>query len=130
MNVKKILFGEKPLDIEAPEHQEKRKKWQEAGARFAKWCRFDKAFQWIKTKAEAHPKRFFAIVFTVIGLLLMQSIASLTIAVKNASAQHSAVELQRQRLEKAMEERKTHKLELIKNSEKNETDSEPQTTEP
>ena len=65
-NWKKLIMGEKMPDKDDPQYKEKYKKDVDAGRRFAKWSKLDKAAASVQHFANNHTKAFLAIVFGII----------------------------------------------------------------
>ena len=62
-NWKKFIMGEKMPDKDDPQYKEKYEKDIDAGRRFAKWSKLDKAAARVQHFANKHTKAFLAIVF-------------------------------------------------------------------
>ena len=65
-NWKKFIMGEKMPDKDDPQYKEKYEKDVDAGRRFAKWSKLDKAAASVQHFANNHTKAFLAIVFGII----------------------------------------------------------------
>lgn len=65
-NWKKFIMGEKMPDKDDPQYKEKYEKDVDAGRRFAKWSKLDKAAASVQHFANNNTKAFLAIVFGII----------------------------------------------------------------
>ena len=63
---KKMILGEKMPDKNDPKYAERYEKEVASGRKFARWTRIDKAAGCVQRFACRHPKRFLAIVFTIV----------------------------------------------------------------
>ena len=101
---KKLLFGEKMPDKNDPAYAERYRKEVEAGRKFAKKIRFDKAAAGVQRFAIAHRKAFIISVFSFIVLCLSLNIYRMVLVFNDEGQKNSATERQEEML------RKRHKV--------------------
>jgi hypothetical protein len=71
---KKIIFGEKMPDKNDPQYKERYDREVNAGRKFCSWLKLDKAACGVQGYASRHPKRFMAMVVTIILMVLTMNI--------------------------------------------------------
>ena len=98
MNIKKMIFGEKVPDKDDPNYKEKHEKTMAVGKKFAQKLRLDKAAAAVQRFANANPKSFLAIVFSVLLISMTLNIWRLSAASVSRSKPSSAVERQESEL--------------------------------
>lgn len=97
MNIKgfrRMLLGEKMPDKNDPKYKERYKRDVEAGRRFAKATRIDKAAAKVQGFADIHRRLFLAIVFGFIVSALAWNIYRLTVVYRHQPARRTATEIQ------------------------------------
>lgn len=97
MNIKgfrRMLFGEKMPDKNDPQYKERYEKDVEAGRKFAKATRIDKAAAKVQGFANMHRNLFLAIVFAFVLGGLAWNIYRITVVYRNQSATRTATEVQ------------------------------------
>lgn len=98
MEIKKIVFGEKMPDKDAPQYKEKREQGIKAGKAFARKLRLDKLAAKVQHFASGHPKLFLGIVFGFLLLSVVFNLYRISTAVRYRCEPSSAVERQEQQL--------------------------------
>lgn len=97
MNIKgfrRMLLGEKMPDKNAPKYKERYDRDVEAGRKFAKATRIDKAAAKVQGFANVHRRLFLAIVFVFVLGGLAWNIYRLTVVYRHQPAQRTATEAQ------------------------------------
>lgn len=98
MGFKKILFGEKVPDKDAPKYKERYEKDVAAGKSFAQALKLDKGAACVQRFASKHTNLFLAIVFSFVLFSVGLSLYRMTQAVKYRPQPSSAVERQEKEL--------------------------------
>ncbi len=97
MNIKgfrRMLLGEKMPDKNDPKYKERYERDVEAGRKFAKATRIDKAAAKVQGFANVHRRLFLAIVFVFVLGGLAWNIYRLTVVYRHQPAQRTATEVQ------------------------------------
>ena len=97
MNIKgfkRMLFGEKMPDKDDPQYKERYEREVQAGHKFAKATRIDKAAAKVQGFADMHRRLFLAIVFGFIVSALAWNIYRLTVVYRHQPARRTATEIQ------------------------------------
>ena len=97
MNIKgfrRMLFGEKMPDKNDPQYKERYERDVEAGRRFARATRIDKAAARVQRFADMHRTLFLAIVFGVVAAALAWNIYRLAVVSRHQSPTRTATEMQ------------------------------------
>ena len=97
MNIKgfrRMLLGEKMPDKNDPKYKERYERDVEAGRRFAKATRIDKAAAKVQGFANVHRTLFLAIVFAFVAAGLAWNIYRLTVVYNRQPAKRTATEMQ------------------------------------
>ena len=89
-----MLLGEKMPDKNDPKYKERYKRDVEAGRRFAKATRIDKAAAKVQGFADMHRRLFLAIVFGFIVSALAWNIYRLTVVYRHHPTRRTATEMQ------------------------------------
>jgi len=97
MNIKgfrRMLFGEKMPDKNDPQYKERYERDVEAGRRFARATRIDKAAARVQRFADMHRTLFLAIVFGFVAAALAWNIYRLAVVYRHQPATRTATEMQ------------------------------------
>ena len=97
MNIKgfrRMLFGEKMPDKNDPQYKERYERDVEAGRRFARATRIDKAAARVQRFADMHRTLFLAIVFGFVAAALAWNIYRLAVVYRPPSPTRTATEMQ------------------------------------
>ena len=97
MNIKgfrRMLFGEKMPDKNDPQYKERYERDVEAGRRFARATRIDKAAARVQRFADMHRTLFLAIVFGVVAAALAWNIYRLAVVYRHQPPTRTATEMQ------------------------------------
>ncbi len=97
MNTKgfrRMLFGEKMPDKNAPENKERYERDVNAGRKFAKVTRIDKAAAKIQGFANIHRTLFLVIVFSFVAISFAWNIYRITVVYNHQPSQQTATEMQ------------------------------------
>ena len=97
MNIKgfrRMLFGEKMPDKTDPQYKERYERDVEAGRRFARATRIDKAAARVQRFADMHRTLFLAIVFGFVAAALAWNIYRLAVVYRHQSPTRTATEMQ------------------------------------
>ena len=94
MGWKKMIFGEKMPDKHDPQYKERYEREVDAGRRFAKATRIDKAAAKVQGFANMHRTLFLIIVFTFVAAGLAWNIYRLTVVCSRQPAVRTATEMQ------------------------------------
>ena len=98
MNIKKILFGEKTPDEDAPKFQKLREESEAAGRKVAQMTGMGKFVAKVQRFAENHQKVFLAIIFAYCFFASLIAIQRVNYLWRNRPQQSSAVERQEREL--------------------------------
>lgn len=93
-----MLLGEPEPDENDPKYQERKKRDKEAGAKFARALRLDKAALYVQKFAETHNKLFMVIVFTFIFCSLGLNIFRMCSAYNYRHSNSSVIQRQEREL--------------------------------
>ena len=93
-NWKKFIMGEKMPDKDDPQYKDKYEKDVDAGRRFARWSKLDKAAARVQRFANEHTKAFLIIVFGFIILSFSMNIYRMGRVWSQSGQVKSAVEQQ------------------------------------
>lgn len=91
---RRMLFGEKMPDKHDPKYKERYERDVDAGRRFAKATRIDKAAAKIQGFADVHRTLFLIIVFVFVAGGLIWNIYRLTVVYSHQPARRTATEMQ------------------------------------
>lgn len=91
----KLLVGEKTPDVNDPKYEERRKRDQAAGKKFADVTGISKGLGMVVAWAEVHKKAFLVIVFGFVLTLFVLNLARLVIAFNNGAATPRAAVIER-----------------------------------
>ena len=94
MSWKKMIMGEKMPDKEDPKYRERYEKEVDAGRRFARAAKIDKAAAWVQAFANAHKKGFLAIVFGFITICFALNIYRMCKICQSQQGPKTATEMQ------------------------------------
>ena len=97
MNIKgfrRMLFGEKMPDKNDPQYKERYERDVEAGRRFARATRIDKAAARMQRFADMHRTLFLAIVFGFVAAALAWNIYRLAVVYRHQPPPRTATEMQ------------------------------------
>lgn len=94
MGWKKMIFGEKMPDKHDPQYKERYEREVDAGRRFAKATRIDKAAAKVQGFANMHRTLFLIIVFTFVAAGLAWNIYRLTVVYHRQPVKRTATEMQ------------------------------------
>ena len=97
MNIKgfrRMLFGEKMPDKNDPQYKERYERDVEAGRRFARATRIDKAAARVQRFADMHRTLFLAIVFGFVAAALAWNIYRLAVVDRHQPPTRTATEMQ------------------------------------
>lgn len=94
MGWKKMIFGEKMPDKHDPQYKERYEREVDAGRRFAKATRIDKAAAKVQGFANMHRTLFLIIVFTFVAAGLAWNIYRLTVVYNRQPVKRTATEMQ------------------------------------
>ena len=97
MNIKgfrRMLFGEKMPDKNDPQYKERYERDVEAGRRFARATRIDKAAARVQRFADMHRTLFLAIVFGFVAAALAWNIYRRAVVYRHQSPTRTATEMQ------------------------------------
>jgi hypothetical protein len=91
MSWKKFIIGEKMPDKNDPLYRERYERDVSMGRKFAAKLRIDKAAAWLQRFAERDPKRFIAIVLTIIILVMTYNVNRILTAFDAGTAPRQSV---------------------------------------
>lgn len=97
MNIKgfkQMLFGEKMPDRNDPKYKERYERDVDAGRKFAKATRIDKAAAKVQIFANMHRMLFLLVVFGFVITALAWNVYRLTVVYRHQPARHTATEMQ------------------------------------
>lgn len=94
MGWKKMIFGEKMPDKHDPQYKERYEREVDAGRRFAKATRIDKAAAKVQGFANMHRTLFLIIVFSFVAAGLAWNIYRLTVVYHRQPVKRTATEMQ------------------------------------
>lgn len=97
MNIKgfrRMLFGEKMPDKDDPQYKERYERDVDAGRKFAKATRIDRAAAKVQGFANAHRTLFLVLVFGFVIGAFAWNIYRLTVVYRHQPAGHTATEMQ------------------------------------
>lgn len=89
-----MLFGEKMPDRNDPKYKERYERDVDAGRKFAKATRIDRAAAKVQGFADMHRKLFLAIIFGFLTVALAWNVYRLTVVYRHQPARRTATEMQ------------------------------------
>ena len=92
MEIKKIVLGEKVPEKDDPEYKDKHERCVNAGMKFARKMRLDKAAAAVQSFAQKHPAAFLSIIFTFVLFTIVLNLYRMTNVVFYRQQPQSAVE--------------------------------------
>lgn len=91
---RRMLLGEKMPDKDAPENKERYEREVDAGRRFAKATRIDRAAAKVQGFANIHRTLFLVIVFSFVVISFAWNIYRITVVYNRQPSQRTAAEMQ------------------------------------
>lgn len=89
-----MLFGEKMPDRNDPKYKERYERDVDAGRKFAKATRIDRAAAKVQGFADMHRNLFLAIIFGFLTVALAWNVYRLTVVYRHQPARRTATEMQ------------------------------------